>query len=117
MISESRGRHDEFLKQGLRLSAAHLDEAQRDAIAAVEEGTDWFMDDYRWKLICYRDWFSCRRAAGKRIPEAVERVAADLDCATARHSHKSTAVVASLSFLRAVKAGSGLRTVVLGLSC
>ena len=80
-------RLSELFSQGQRLSAAHLDAAQRDVIEEVEGGAGWFVSDSRWKLICYRDWYSTRRAAGKPIPTAVERVAAALDSATAKQMH------------------------------
>ena len=36
------------------------------------------------RLITYRDWYACLRAAGKPVPAIVDAVAADLDHATAR---------------------------------
>ena len=77
----------ELFCQGQRLSSEHLDEAQRGLIATIEAGAGWYVDDPEWKLIAYRDWYACRRAAGKGIPPSVEAVAAALDVATAAQMH------------------------------
>jgi len=74
----------ELFQQGLRLSAQYLDAEQLDVIATIEGGAGWMVDDARWKLIAYRDWYSTRRAAGKGIPPSVESIAVRLDAATAR---------------------------------
>jgi len=39
-----------LFRQGLRLSAANLDEQQRRCIDTVEQGAGWLVDDPQWKL-------------------------------------------------------------------
>ena len=55
---------------------SNLDDAQRAVIETIErdETAGWMVSSIEWKLIAYRDWFSCRRAAEKKIPTAVEQV-------------------------------------------
>jgi hypothetical protein len=79
----------ELFTQGLRLSSASLDEAQRRVISHVEAKTGWLVDGPAsgWKLVVYRDWYTCRRAHGKPVPEPVDAIAPELDAATARQMH------------------------------
>jgi len=73
----------ELFQQGLQLSCDGFTDAQRAVIAAVE-AAGWYVEEDCWKLITYRDWFACRRAADKPIPEEVAAIAAELDAATAK---------------------------------
>lgn len=77
----------ELFQQGVELSSSHLDEAQLRVLEQVERGSSWQMPNRGWSLICYRDWASCRRAAGKASPACVDGLAAELDTATARQMH------------------------------
>ena len=78
----------QIFQQGLKLSSEGLTTAQQAVIRHVESGSNWVCPDLAWKLITYRDWFACRRAAGKPNPPAVEEVAAELDAATAKQMHQ-----------------------------
>lgn len=78
----------ELFQQGLRLSSEGLTTEQLGVIQHVESSTSWDCPALEWKLITYRDWYACRRAAGKSIPQAVEDVAVELDAATARQMHQ-----------------------------
>ena len=93
--------HDEFMvlndarcprltalfEQGLRISSDELDAEQLDVIHTIEHACCWHAP-LEWKLISYRDWFSCRRAAGKAVPAVLDQVSSRLDAATSRQMHQ-----------------------------
>ncbi|KAL1507031.1 hypothetical protein AB1Y20_007893 [Prymnesium parvum] len=80
-------RLQELFMQGLQLSAEHLDAQQLAAIDAVEEHTHWMAGSEELRLLNYRDTYACLRAAGKPVPDGVQREAAALDRASARQMH------------------------------
>lgn len=77
----------QLFHQGLALSTANLDAAQEEVLERIEKQTAWRAGAPEWRLIAYRDWQACRRAAGKSIPLAVEEIAAELDLSATKQMH------------------------------
>ena len=77
-----------LFNQGLRLSTIGLTREQKQVIDEVETGSSWDCPVPEWKLISYRDWYACRRAADKQVPPIFHTsLAPRLDTATAKQMH------------------------------
>lgn len=84
-----------LFRQGLRLSAANLDEQQRRCIETVEQGAGWLVDDPQWKLSVWwgREPDACGGGGG------LARVLPCLACSLLLFTHPSMMIPVIVSRL------------------